>query len=83
MPSSYETISRTKHGDYTQTTRVETEEGSLHVSIGGPSGLFELEVESPEDLPGQIGQRDQIMQAIADARATFASFLDCAEGGQP
>lgn len=29
MPTSYEIISRTHHGDYTQTTAIETEEGSL------------------------------------------------------
>lgn len=82
MPTSYETISQTKHGDYMQTTKVETEEGSLHVSISGPSGLFELEVESPEDLPAQVRQLDDLAAAITDARTILASFLDSAEGGQ-
>ena len=70
MPSSYEIISRSRHGDYTQTTAIDTEEGSLRVAIEGPSGLLELEVESPEDLPAQVRQLDQIAQAVADARET-------------
>ena len=81
MPTSYETISRSQHGDYTQTTAIETEEGSLHVTIGGPSGSFELAVESPDDLPGQAKQLDQLAAAIADARDVLASFLDVTDEG--
>jgi len=76
MPTSYETISRSQHGDYMQTTAIETEEGSLYVTISGPSGSFELAVESPDDLPAQARQLDELASAVADARAVLASFLD-------
>jgi hypothetical protein len=83
MPSSYEMISRSQHGDYTQTMKIETEEGSLHISISGPAGLFELEIESPDDLPAQARQLDQLAAALADACAALAPLLDSVEGGQP
>jgi hypothetical protein len=82
MPTSYETISRTNHGDYTQAMKVETEEGSLHMSISGPAGLFELEIESPDDLPAQARQLDQLAAALAAARAALTPLLDSVEGGQ-
>jgi len=84
MPTSYETLSRTHHGDYTQTTTMDCEEGSLRLTIGGPSGSFELAIESPDDLPAQAKQLDELAAALADARAMLASFLETtAGGGQP
>jgi len=81
MPTSYEMISRSQHGDYTQTTAIETEEGSLYVTISGPSGSFELEIESPDDLPVQARQLDELAAAVADAHAMLASFLDVKDDG--
>jgi len=81
MPTSYETINQSQHGDYTQTTAIETEEGSLRVTISGPSGSFELAVESPDDLPAQAKQLDQIAAAVADARAVLTSFVEPTDEG--
>ena len=81
MPTSYEAISRSQHGDYTQTTAIETEEGSLRVTIAGPSGSFELAIETPDDLSAQAKQLDELAAAIADARAVLASFLDVTDEG--
>ena len=83
MPTSYETLSQSHHGDYTQTTAIETEEGSLRLTIAGPSGSFELEIETPDDLPAQAKQLDELAAAVGDARAVLAPFLDSTEGGQP
>jgi len=80
MPTSYETISQSKHGDYTQTTAIETEEGSLQVTISGPSGSFELAIESPDDLSAQAKQLDELAAAVADARRVLASFVDVTDG---
>jgi len=80
LPTSYETISRTQHGDYMQTTAIETEEGSLRVTISGPSGSFELEIESPDDLPAQARQLEELAAAVADARAVLAPYLDVVDG---
>ncbi len=38
MPSTRETISRTQHGDCSQVTTMDCEEGSLRVVIEGPAG---------------------------------------------
>ena len=81
MPTSYETISQSKHGDYTQTTAIETEEGSLQVTISGPSGSFEVEIESPDDLPAQAKQLEELAAAVATARAVLAPYLDVVDGG--
>ena len=80
MPTSYETINRSQHGDYMQTTAIETEEGSLRVTISGPSGSFELEIESPDDLPAQVKQLDELAAAVATARTVLAPYLDVVDG---
>ncbi len=83
MPDTHETLSRTQHGDYSQTTAIECEEGSLRVTIEGPSARVDLDVESPDDLATQLRQLDQLGQAIAAARTVLASLLgDDTEGGQ-
>ena len=80
MPTSYETISRSQHGDYTQTTAIETEEGSLRVAISGPCGSFAFAIESPDDLPAQAKQLDELAAAVADARAVLSPYLDVVDG---
>jgi hypothetical protein len=52
------------------------------MSISGPAGLFELEIESPDDLPAQARQLDQLAAALAAARAALTPLLDSVEGGQ-
>jgi len=81
MPTSYETINQSKHGDCSQTTAIETEEGSLRVTIVGPSGGFELEIESRDDLPAQVKQLGELAAAVATARTVLAPYLDVVDGG--
>lgn len=76
MPSIYETLSETCHGDYTQRTLLDTEEGSLRVTIEGPAGGLEINVESPGDLAGQTRQLEQLAEAIAAARAGLLPLID-------
>lgn len=83
MPTSYETLNRTQHGDYTQATTMDCEEGSLRLTIAGPSGSFELEIETPDDLPAQAKQLKELAAAVADASAVLAPFLDTTSEGGP
>ena len=82
MPTSYETLSHTRHGDYAQTTVLDAEDGSLRATIAGPSGSFELFIETPDDLVPQFRQLEELAAALADARAVLAPFVDVVDGAR-
>jgi hypothetical protein len=55
---------------------MDCEEGSLRVTIEGPAGGVEINIESPDDLAMQFKQLVELGEAVAAARAAIAPLVD-------